>query len=634
MNNGLLGKTREILGKVPLWAVLVAVFLLGFLLRGGGEKGQDHGAMQASAEAGQQQATVWTCAMHPHIRQPEPGKCPICGMTLIPVKDDGGDEKLGPRQIKLGATARELAELQTAPVERRRATHTIRMPGRVSYDETRVFHITAWAGGRIDRLYVDYTGMLVRKGQLVAELYSPELYSAQEELLQAIKGQEQFRNSSLGSIRRTAESTLKAARRKLELYGLTGEQIDAVVESGEPVTNLNIYAPIGGTVVEKNAMIGMYVNIGTSLYQISDLSTVWVELDAYESDLPWLKLGQEVSFTTPAFPGETFSGTISFIDPMLDPRSRTLDVRVVAANSDGRLKPEMLATAVVDSRVEFAGEPPLMIPATAPLITGKRAVVYVQTPGKQGVFEGRVIVLGPRAGDYYIVTDGLAEGEMVVTNGAFKIDAAVQIAARPSMMNPKGGKSGVGMNMAGMAGMDDGAMEEQEGAPMAEAAPEIDTAKLPEQFTDGLAALYSAYLVVQEALASDLYEQAVQGADSFAKALAQVKMSVLSPDQHMAWMGYEKSLKTAVEGISAAGDIASAREEFGRLSSIVAVVVKSFGGHGEQSLMLFHCPMAFDERGAEWLQNDSETRNPYYGSMMPGCMDRVDTLFTANGKGN
>ncbi|MBW7998178.1 MAG: efflux RND transporter periplasmic adaptor subunit [Candidatus Glassbacteria bacterium] len=632
MNNGLPGKIRDIFGKVPLWALLVAVFLLGFLLRGGGgETAHDHAASQAPAEAGQQQAAVWTCAMHPQVRQPEPGKCPICGMDLIPVAD-GGAEGLGPRQIKLGATARELAEVQTAKVERRRATHSIRMPGRVSYDETRVFHITAWAGGRIDRLYVDYTGMRVRKGQPVAELYSPELYSAQEELLQAIKGQEQFRNSALASIRRTAETTVTAARRKLELYGLTEEQIEAVVERGEPTTNLNIYAPIGGTVVEKNAMIGMYVKTGTSLYKVSDLSTVWVEFDAYESDLPWLKVGQEVSFTTPAFPGEKFSGTISFIDPMLDPKSRTVDVRVVTLNHDGRLKPEMLASAIVESRADPSAGNPLMVPATAPLITGKRAVVYVRVPGDDGLFEGREVVLGPRAGDYFIIREGLSEGEEVVTNGAFKIDAAVQIAAGLSMMSPEGGGAGSGMH--DHSAMTSRGMEGREGASMVEAAPEIDTAKLPEQFTDGLAALYSAYFAVHEALAADLYEQAVQEADSFTKALAQVKMSVLSADQHMAWMGYHKNLKNAAEGISAAGNIASAREAFERLSSTMVATVKNFGGHGDQPLVLFHCPMAFDNRGAEWLQNDSETRNPYYGSMMPGCMDRVNTLFIADGKGN
>ncbi len=621
MANGLLGKTRDIFHKVPLWAVLVVVFLLGFLLRGGGETAHDHSAMQTSAEAGQQQASVWTCAMHPQIRQPEPGKCPLCGMNLIPATDSGDDQDLGPRQVKLGATARELAEVQTAPVQRRRATHSVRLPGRVSYDETRVFHITAWAGGRIDRLYVDYTGMRVRKGQLVAELYSPQLYSAQEELLQAIKGQEQFRNSELASIRRTAGTTLTAARRKLELFGLTEEQIDAVVERGEPTTNLNIYAPIGGTVVKKNAMIGMYVKTGTSLYQVSDLSTVWVELDAYEQDLPWLETGQEVSFSTPAFPGEQFSGTISFIDPMLNPKSRTVDVRVVAANRDGRLKPEMLATAVVTSRKELAGELSLMIPATAPLITGKRAVVYVDVPGKKGVFEGREIVLGSRAGDYYIVSEGLAEGESVVVNGAFKIDAAVQIAAKPSMMNPEGGKTG-------QAGMHD------HSAMTAEAAQKIDTAKLPEQFTSDLAALYSAYFEVQEALAGDNYDKAVQGADSFSSALAQVRMSILSASQHDVWMDYNKDLKTAVEGISAAGNIAGAREAFAQLSSTLITTAKIFGGHGSQPLVLFHCPMAFDNRGAQWLQNDSETRNPYYGSMMLLCQDRIDTLFTVNGKGN
>jgi Cu(I)/Ag(I) efflux system membrane fusion protein len=271
--------------------------------------------------------------------------------------------------------------------------------------------------------------------------------------------------------------------------GLKNEQVAEIERSGKPVTHLTIYSPIGGVVIEKMANEGMYVTTGTHIYTVADLSQVWVKLDAYEADLPWIRYGQQVEFTAEAYPGEVFRGWISFIAPTLDPKTRTVKVRVNVPNADRRLKPEMFVRAVVRSQVaeggmvidpnladkwicpmhpsvvktvpgacdicgmdlvkteslgyvvaEVSGEPPLVIPASAPLITGKRAVVYVQQPeAEHPTFNGREVVLGPRAGDCYLVKSGLKEGEEVVTHGGFKIDSALQIQAKPSMMNPQGG---------------------------------------------------------------------------------------------------------------------------------------------------------------------------------------------------
>jgi len=476
--------------------LVVAVFLAGYfvssLLQGPRKAGtlQSPAGQELEHPSGQTAAKapkVWTCSMHPQIRQPKPGKCPICFMDLILIAaEDGG---VGERQITFSQEAVKLMEIQTSPVERKFVEAEIRMVGKVDYDETRVKNITAWVPGRIDRLYVDFTGITVNKGDHMVELYSPELISAQAELLQALKAVGSIEDSTSELMKRTTLATLEAARDKLRLLGLAPAQIDKIESSGGPVTHITIYSPIGGIVIHKNATEGMYVNTGTPIYTLADLSRLWVKLDAYESDLPWIRYGQEVEFSTEAYPGQVFKGKISFHDPVLNAKTRTVKVRVNVDNPDGRLKPEMFVRGVLRVRLggleggavmdpELAGKwicpmhpsvvkdrqgvcdicgmdlvateslftiasepnkPPLVIPATVPLITGKRAVVYVQIPdANKPTFEGREVVLGPRAGDYYLVREGLTEGEIVVTNGNFKIDSSLQIQAKPSMMNPQG----------------------------------------------------------------------------------------------------------------------------------------------------------------------------------------------------
>jgi len=409
-------------------------------------------------------------------------------MALIPMPGDLAGQG-AVRELAVSEAAAKLMEIQTSLVERKFVATDVRMVGKVAYDETRVKSITAWVPGRIDRLYVDFTGTSVAEGDHLVYLYSPEFISAQAELLQALKAARATKADTSDYLKTSTESTLVAARRKLHLLGLKAEQITMIEASGEPVTHLTTYAPLGGVVIEKKATEGMYVTTGTPIYTVADLSHLWVKLDAYESDLPWIRFGQKVTFSTEAYPGEVFKGWITFIDPSLDPKTRTAKVRVNVPNADGRLKPEMLVRAVVESRIawdgkamdpnmagqwicpmhpsvvkaekgvcdicemdlvtteslgyvaaEATGRAPLVIPASAPLITGKRAVVYVQKADTETpTFEGREVVLGPRAGEHYIVRSGLTEGERVVTRGNFKIDSALQIQAKPSMMSPQAG---------------------------------------------------------------------------------------------------------------------------------------------------------------------------------------------------
>ncbi|MGD2175569.1 MAG: efflux RND transporter periplasmic adaptor subunit, partial [Candidatus Brocadiaceae bacterium] len=469
---------------------VLAAGAVGYVLRAPApaEPGGEPAPVVAAEE--EPQAEWWTCSMHPHIRKPESGLCPICKMPLIPLQGRQDEPESGLRRFATTAAGAALMEIQAAPVERRFVQARVRLVGKVSLDEGRVRHITAWVGGRIERLYADFTGTTVRAGDHMVELYSPELIAAQEELLQAHRTARRMEDGGGASVLGSAANTVEAAREKLRLLGLSPDQIRTLQQDGDVGDRLAIHAPIGGTVVEIHAREGEYLQTGARIYTIADLRSLWVKLEAYEADLQWLRYGQQVTFTTEAYPGETFLGRIAFISPVVDPATRTVKVRVNLPNPEGRLKPDMLvrgiaqATAASGGRVVAPGlagkwispmhpeivkdapgrcdicgmdlvpaeqlgyaaagpaeaTPPLVVPASAVLVTGTRAVVYVEDPdAERPTFEGREVVLGPRAGDHYIIEHGLSEGERVVVRGNFKIDSALQIRARPSMMAPEPG---------------------------------------------------------------------------------------------------------------------------------------------------------------------------------------------------
>jgi Cu(I)/Ag(I) efflux system membrane fusion protein len=388
----------------------------------------------------------------------------------------------------------------------------------------------------------------------------------------------------------------------------------------------------------------MYVDTGTPIYTLADLSRLWVKLDAYESDLSWIRYGQEVEFSTEAYPGQVFKGKISFRDPVLNAKTRTVKVRVNVDNPDGKLKPEMFVRAVLRARVAQGGavmhpdlagkwicpmhpsvvkdqpdtcdicgmdlvateslytaadepnEPPLVIPATAPLITGKRAVVYVRIPdANKPTFEGREVVLGPRAADYYLVIEGLAEGEIVVTNGNFKIDSALQIQAKPSMMS-------------------------------AVSSHKYEIFEVPDEYRKQLWGVVQKYLLLQDALASDDKDRAAQASGETLEALSAVDMSLLSGKAHNVWMDNSMKMKAALNKIKEAEGIEPMREGFEGLSNELIVVVKQFGVYPAKTLYKFNCPMAFDNKGADWLQMDEDIRNPYFGASMLKCGQVIEEI--------
>ena len=639
------GKSRRVATSIIGGLLILAVgAALGYMMAG------KEGAPSAEAPVGDSGPTTWTCAMHPQIKLPKPGKCPICFMDLIPLADDSSDDD-GPRQLKMSRRAMGLAEIRTSPVRREYAVNEIRMVGKVDYDETKVANITAWVPGRLDRLFVDFTGVRVRKGDHLVSMYSPDLVVAQRELIQAWQVYNRLGEAS----RELTESNLRSAEEKLRLLGVLPEQIEEIKRLGKPTDHLTIYAPSGGIVIEKLANEGMYVQTGSKIYTIVDLSVVWVYLDAYESDVPWLRYGQQVEFTTQSYPGEIFKGRVAFIDPILSSETRTVRVRVNVPNPQGKLKPGMFVRSLVRSQLaaggkvfdrsligkwicpmhpeivkdgpgkcdicgmdllpakelgysvpERAPDMPLIIPATAPLITGKRAVVYVRLPDKeQPTFEGREILLGERAGDYYVVRHGLQEGELVVTNGNFKIDSALQILARPSMMSPKDD--------------DDVAAT---GSGHGHAGHEI---AVSSAFRVLLNPLYQAYLTAAGALAADDLAAARAALERIPPAVTGADTSSLDEMGRQHWKQASDAVLFAAYEAREAKDRDRTRRHFGDLSSALTSVMETYGHALPGRVYRVHCPMALDAKGGDWLQVSDEVRNPYYGPAMLGCGDRVAT---------
>jgi len=627
---------------LPIAAALIA----GFLLRGCFKPSLPE-PQTANTQA---QATIWTCSMHPQIKLPKPGKCPICFMDLIPLTSGSG-EGTDQREISVSPYAAKLMNLETTEVVRRFVAAEVRMVGKVDYDETRVSYISAWVPGRIDRLFVDYTGIPVKKGDHLAELYSPELLTAQEELIQAIQTQSNLKNSQSTLLTETAQQTIEAAREKLRLWGFTADQVAQIEKAGTPSDHMTIYSPAAGIVIQKNAQEGLYVQTGTRIYTIADLSQVWIQLDAYESDLDWLRYGEPVEFTTETYPGETFSGTISFIDPIVNTATRTANVRVIVDNASGKLKPGMFVRAVAKPKVtedghimdsglagkwispmhpeivkdepgtcDVCGMPlvtaeslgyvsatesqaPLVIPVSAALKTGKRAVVYVEkADADKPTYTGREIELGPRVGDCYIVRNGLMEGERVVTQGNFKLDAELQIQAKPSMMS----------------------MPSEDAEATAATEPSPQPMQTPDAFRRQLEAVVQAYLDIHTALGHDDTEAAQTAVSTMQEKLGLVQMELLEGDAHMSWMKQLNALKSILETLAGEAGIEAQRKDFYALSQQM-----------EQTLQLFpiskpvyevHCPMAFDNQGAIWLQDKEEVLNPYFGAAMSGCGEVQKTL--------
>ncbi len=380
----------------------------------------------------------WRAPMDPTYIRNKPGKSPM-GMDLVPVYEG---EEMDPGQIKISPTVTQNIGIKTQKVARRTLRHEIRTVGRLTYDERKVHHVHTKTGGWIEKLHVDFTGQEVKKNDLLMEIYSPDLVSTQEELVLALKYKESLKESEYGELRKSADSLMESTRKRLELFDVPKHQIDELIKNKTITKTMHIHSPARGFVIEKKALEGMHVQPGMSIYQIADLSNIWVLADIYEYEVPWLKVGQYAEMNLSYFPGEKFTGKVTFIDPFMDPTTRTLKVRMEFPNPKWELKPDMYANVVIKSSVKKRG---LVIPEEAVLHSGNRTLVIVSTDS--GRFDSREVTLGVQAGGYFQVLKGLRRGEKVVISSNFLIDSESKLQEAISKLqnsapapSPKSGK--------------------------------------------------------------------------------------------------------------------------------------------------------------------------------------------------
>ncbi|MDH5475367.1 MAG: efflux RND transporter periplasmic adaptor subunit, partial [Cyclobacteriaceae bacterium] len=351
----------------------------------------------------------WTCSMHPQIRQPEKGKCPICGMDLIPI--DINDKIENSSEIKMSESAMKLANIQTTIIKKQKPVKEIRLTGKVQVDERSISSQTSHITGRIEQLLVSYTGEYITKGQILAYVYSPELVTTQEELFEAY------------DVRQSQPDLYNAAREKLKNWKLTERQIDKIIAGGKPTENFPILSDLSGVVLTKRVNLGDHIKQGGSLFEVANLSKVWVLFDIYESDLSWVKKGDDIQFSFQSYPGEVQNGQISFIDPVINPKTRVTQARVSIRNPGQRLKPEMFAHGVLKSEIKNSSHV-IVVPKSSVLWTGERSIVYIKNNKKPtSGFSMQEVLLGPSLGKSYIIKKGLDEGDEIVVNGTFSVDA-------------------------------------------------------------------------------------------------------------------------------------------------------------------------------------------------------------------
>ncbi len=581
--------------KIILPALVVGV-VLGWLFFGASGKRDDHADHDHDQEVSE---TTYTCSMHPQIRQDEPGQCPICGMDLIPAEEaEKSTETVSPDAIKMSEAAMKIADIQTMKVRKDYSDKKVYLLGRVKPDEREIVELTARFGGRIEKLFVNFKGERVEKGELLASIYSPDLVSAQKELLEAVE----YKDSN--------PKIYKATKNKLKLWDLSEEQISAIIEEGAVQYYFNVRAPVSGTVTRRNVSQGDYVEKGNALFQIMDLTKLWVMFEAYESDLIWLREGDQVEFTVQSLPAHSFSGKISHIDPYIDPETRIARARVEVDNRGRKLKPEMFANGIIKPQVHNK-EKELLIPRTAVLWTGKKAVVYVKKEGvEEPSFLYREIGLGPQAGDFYIVEEGLEEGEVIAVNGVFKIDAAAQLAGKKSMMNPAGEESSTGHHHdGGAAGKDD----------------VNNIANVEQEFVEQLDVVYQRYLLMNDAFVASDPEKVTEKAKKVKEALGQVDMNLVEGDAHELWMEQAGTLKNSLNKIIEKDDLEEKRKAFSTLNLAFYKIVKSFRLN-EDKVYYQYCPMAFDDEGAYWFSDQQDIRNPYFGDQMLKCGETRETF--------
>ncbi len=572
--------------------ILVVGLLLGRLLFGNTSNEETTHNHNETVESNQ----MWTCSMHPQIMQPEAGDCPICGMDLIPA--EAGADGLTADQFKLTKNAIALANIQTSVVGHSKAEgNTVKLSGKIVENEEANVVQVSYFSGRIEKLNVSYTGEKVRKGQLLATIYSPELFAAQQELI------------TTSSLKESQPELYKAVRNKLNLWKLSDTQINQIEASGKVKENFSVYATVSGTVSKKLVEQGASIKQGQPLLKITNLNTVWANFDVYENQIDMFRVGQEVSIKTNAYPDKIFKAKVSFIDPILDVRTRTMKLRAVLNNGKDLFKPGMFIEGNIKPVNVIKGQISV-IPSSAVLWTGKRSVVYLKKNANEPVFELREVVLGNRIGENYEVLEGVDNGDEIVTNGTFTVDAAAQLQGKKSMMNKEGAKVMTGHE--GHLGVDSKPSSTNENHSNMNERIEVSA-----DFQNQLKTVFYDYIKLKEALVKEDSKKANEYAKALVSNLGKVDMKLLTDNAHSHWMTLEKKLKASTNSISNTSNIKEQRNHFKHLSSHLAKVLQLFGVN--EKVYYQFCPMADSNKGAYWLSKEEKVINPYFGEAMLTC---------------
>jgi Cu(I)/Ag(I) efflux system membrane fusion protein len=573
--------------------ILAVGLLLGWFLFGGSSNTKTEHNHDTVTEAEQ----MWTCSMHPQIMQPEPGDCPICGMELIPMETSS--EGLLADQFKLTENAMALANIQTSIVGNSKTEdNTIKLSGKIVENEEANAVQVSYFSGRIERLDVSFTGEKVSKGQLLATIYSPELYAAQQELITA------------SSLKESQPALYKAVRNKLKLWKLSENQINQIETSGKVKENFPVYATVSGTVSKKLVEQGDYIKQGQPLLKISNLNTVWANFDVYENQIDLFKKGQAISITTNANANVAFKGNVDFIDPVLNTRTRTVKLRIVLNNKDDVFKPGMFVEGKIKG-ITSSKEQVLTIPSPAVLWTGERSVVYIKTNPDQPIFEMREITLGKQIGDNYVILEGLNNGDEIVTNGTFTVDAAAQLQGKKSMMNKEGGKVMTGHE--GHLGMETTKAKNDTNYSQTN-----ERIKVSKDFQNQLKGVFNDYIKLKDALVKDDSDKVIAESKKLLDILSKVDMKLLiNKEAHNHWMTLEKEIRASANSISNTSGIKAQRDDFKHLSSHLIKALQLFGVN--EKVFVEFCSMADNNNGAYWLSKEEKVINPYFGDAMLTC---------------
>lgn len=553
---------------------LVIGLLAGYLFFGESKK-NDQIKPETHDHHGEKADQKWTCSMHPQIMLPEPGDCPICGMDLIPATNSGDGLLSG--QFRLTENAQALANIQTSTIgEGSLSGNEMTLSGKIIVNEDTKSTQPAHFDGRIEKLNVTSLGQMVHIGQPVATVYSPELLSAQQELLTTCK------------MKDSQPLLYKAVREKFKNWKIHDDQLDKIIRTGRPIDAIVIHSHVSGVVTEILVAQGDHIMAGIPIFKVANLNTVWASFDAYENQIGQVNKGQKIKVTTNAYPNKIFDAKISYIDPILNTKTRTVVVRAVLDNKDKLLKPGMFIEAQLEGG-SGKNATAIVVPKSAILWTGKRSLVYIKPEAEKPIFEMREVLLGKETEDSYEIDSGLSPGDIVVTRGAFTVDAAAQLEGKNSMMT---------------------------------SAPALkQKVSLPEDFQAGLKNLLPSYFNLKDALVSSKSEPASKKALVMAQKISNMNTPKLPP---LTLKKMDK-IKEIANLIAQNDDLEYQRNHFATLSNAMTTLVSSLT-FLDQKIYVQRCPMAKEHNGALWLSREKEIKNPYFGDSMLDCGSTIQEL--------